>query len=453
MASAVETVVSKVIAILDSHPLARRGAVAVMVMLALGAAGYFGMALVPRPYSLTITGGEIIGNRHFVAKVLQEEARGVGVTLKVKPTQSTDRSVEMLATGELDLALVQGGLDAFTPNVVHVATLAPEVLHFLVRPDIKSVGDIRGRSINMGNRTGGTRVVARQVLDASGLEEGVDFVETNYGGEELLTMRSERLPDVVVDISFVPSQMADYLVKERGFRVLELPFPDSLALRLGWVADGRIPGYMYSVSPPVPPADIRTIGVNLHLLANAKVDPKAIEKLLEVLYGPTIENRLKMRFNEATITLPSGFPLSAGTQAFLKRSEPLLSKGVFDHIKSALGLLATLVSAAFVVMRAVRAGGTAIEERFKGHIRELASLEHYMRGIGPSPDLQTLLGLEARLSDMKERALTDSLDVRSEDSAIVDRLLDGIADCRARLAPQLAAATTQRPHAPQAARA
>lgn len=62
-------------------------------------------------------------------------------------------------------------------------------------------------------------------------------------------MPADQLPEVLVTVSMIPSTLADVMVKRRGFGVLEMPFPKSLALRLGWVDDATIPAYAYSVSP------------------------------------------------------------------------------------------------------------------------------------------------------------------------------------------------------------
>jgi TRAP-type uncharacterized transport system substrate-binding protein len=314
----------------------------------LVAMGYFAYGLLPRQYALTITGGDILGNRHFVAKSLQEEAIRNGVGLRVIPTKGSTEALEMLDQGKLDLALVQGGLEATHPNVEHVATIAPELLHFLVRPEIKEIGDIRGKRVNLGGKSGGTRVVARQVLEFSGLAEGVDYIETNYSAETLISLHASRLPEVIVLTSFAPSHTVDFLVKEHGMTLLEIPFPNSLAARLGWVADSRILAYMYSVTPPVPAKDIKTVGVNLHLLANRNVDPDAINKVLKTLYGPELETRLKMKLDEGQLTLPSGYHLSKGAKLFMARNDPILSADSMNKLKSLLGILMSLASVLLV---------------------------------------------------------------------------------------------------------
>lgn len=325
---------------------------AVMLAIAsLCAVVYFIYDIVPRTYSLSITGGDILSNRHYLAKVLQEEALNKGVSLEIRPTPGSLEALALVDEGKLDLAFIQGGLESRQQNVVHVATVAPELLHLLVRPDIKEFGELRGKLINFGAKQGGTRVIARQVLEFSGLIEGIDYVESNIGAEDLLTMRADRLPDAIVLTSFAPSDIADFMVRQRGYRLLEIPFPGSLALRLGWVADSKILAYTYSVSPPVPAQDIRTVGVNLHLVANRKVDPRAVYQVLESLFDPGLESRLKMKLNESELAVPSGFALSEGSRHFIGRKNPVFSAETLDRIKALFGLILSIVSTVLLIFK------------------------------------------------------------------------------------------------------
>lgn len=349
-----------------------------IIAIFLAACGYFVYDLLPRRHGMTISGGEITGNRHYLAKVLQEEARAKGVDLKIVPTHGSIEVLEKLESGELDLAFSQGGLEPNYANIVHVATIAPELIHFIVKPEIETIRDLRGKIVNLGSKSGGTRVVAGEILRIAGLEPDIDYAETNYGNEQLITMRPDRLPDVVVNVSFLPSFIADFLVKERGYTLLEIPFPSALALRMGWVADSVVPGYTYDAQPPVPPTDIKTIGVNLHLLANERVPARAIEAVLEVLYGAPVASRTRMPLDEDDIALPSGFPLSEGTVDFAARHEPVLSGELMDQLKAAAGLVFSLASGLIVAVRWFR--GKPIQavrhdDEIKRAIAEVAAIE------------------------------------------------------------------------------
>lgn len=323
----------------------------ILIVLLLGFAAKFTYELIPRHYNLSLTGGDLLSNRHHLAKILSEEANKQDVSIRVKPTNGSIQAMELVDAGKLDLAFIQGGLDSNYENIRHVATISPELIHVLVRPGIDSIADIRGKSVNMGSLVGGTRVVAKQILDISGLKNGVDYTEKNFSERDLIEMRSERLPEVIILTSYAPSDVVDIMVKKHGYGLMEMPFPSSLSIRLGWVADAKILGYMYSIVPAVPPKDIQVVGVNLHLVANKNVDARAVAAVIETLYGPHVSNRFGQSIPEANLLLPSSFPLSSGTQLYLSRKEPLLTQALIDKLKALFGLIMTLGSTFLVVFK------------------------------------------------------------------------------------------------------
>ena len=152
---------------------ARLFAVAALPGLA-GIAVYSLVQLLPRRDTLTISGTDITSNSHLFAKALQDAAADNGVALVLRPAGGSQEALAQVAAGQLDLAFIQGGLVPPSTNVVHVATVASELLHFLVRPGIDGIDGLRGHCVNLNTRKGGTRVVVRQVLAFAGLREGID---------------------------------------------------------------------------------------------------------------------------------------------------------------------------------------------------------------------------------------------------------------------------------------
>lgn len=316
-----------------------------LVLTALFAGvSYFLWGLVPRHYHLTIAGGDLLSNRHLLAKKMQAEANEHGLSLHIKPLSGSEAALTSIEDGRLDLALVQAGLALRYKNIVHVATIAPELLHFLVRPGVTDIGQLRGKSINMGGKSGGTRIVAHEILQLANLKLGLDYVETNIASDDLMTMSAKRLPDAIIITSFAPSMVVEFLIKERAYVLLEIPFSTSLAMRLDWASEGIIPSHLYQLAPAVPNRDIRTVGVNLLLVANKNVDARAVYGVLETLFSSSMGARTTIKFDEKDIALPSGFSLSEGSRRFLDRKDPLLSMQTLDKIKGIAALLFSVVS-------------------------------------------------------------------------------------------------------------
>ncbi|MBU3577862.1 TAXI family TRAP transporter solute-binding subunit [Polynucleobacter sp. UK-Kesae-W10] len=330
----------------------RKGLALVVIGLLLGLAGKFAYDLYPQHYTLSISGGGMLTKTHYLTKVLQDEAAHHNITLNIIPTTGSFQSLNELNDGRLDLAFVQGGIaPTGYADVTQVASLAPELIQYLVRPDVKSIRDIRGKTVNVGEKNGGTSIVSNQILRFSGLVPEVDYVEKNYSDEELLTMKTEKLPDVIVQVSYAPSATVDFLVQKRNYHLLEMPFPPSLAMRMGWVSDAKILAYMYRIAPAVPETDIRVVGVNLNLLANKDVSPRAISRLLYVLYSPQVSSRFGVPLSQDKMLNPSGFPISEGTSKFIASQQPLITNQMIDQIKGVFGLIMTLLSISLVIFK------------------------------------------------------------------------------------------------------
>ncbi len=410
----------------------RLGLALLTLALLLGVAGNFLYQLAPRHTTLTISGGDILGNRHLLTRILQDELRPKGIDLKIDPIVNTTDVLEKLESGALDLAFVPAGIGGDYPNIRHVATIAPELLHFLVRPAIRSIGDIRGRTVNLGGRQGSTRAIARAVFNFSGLHDGIDYIETNFSNEQLLSMRDNRLPDVIVIASFVPSFVVDDLVRRHQYRLLEIPFPESLAVRVGWVADAKILAYMYSVVPPVPSRDITTIGVNIHLLANKDVDAHVLYELLETLYSPAVETRSRLKNDESRLTIPSGFRLSAGTREFLARRDPLLSVKTYEKLKNTLGLVMSVLSSLLLSVKWFRGQQTDShaddDARLAAYLRRLCDIDQ--DAAASAADAGALL---ARLDALKADLVTALPGLRPSRSELPGQLLHLLTDSRLRL--------------------
>ena len=352
MSNEIEEHLFKALDWLRSKHHIRKGLALILIGLLLGLAGKFAYDLYPRHYELTISGGGMLTKSHYLAKVLQDRAAQQNISLTIIPTTGSFQALNELNDDKLDLAFVQGGIDAVGyPNVTQVASIAPQLIQFLVRGDIKTIQDIRGKVVNLGEKNGGPSIVSNQILRFSGLVPEVDYVEANLSDEDLLSTKAEKLPDVIVQVSYAPSPTVDFLVQKRGYQLLEMPFPPSLAMRMGWVSDAKILAYMYRISPPVPATDIKVVGVNLNLLANKHVDPRAITKLLNVLYSPQVSSRFGFPITEDRMLTPSGFPISDGTSMYIASKQPLITSQIIDQIKGIFGLIMTLLSIALVVFK------------------------------------------------------------------------------------------------------
>lgn len=355
--------------------------VAVLALLSIGVVYLYGA--LPRSYSLSLSGGEVLGNRHFLAKVLQEEGAGNGVHLVLRPMPNAQAALEAVSQRHLDMALIPGGMTRLYPHVQQVATLAPETMHLVARPGIERVEDLKGKVINVGS----ARAVTLDVLSFMGLRENIDFAISSRSDSELVAMPAHLLPDALVVVSLLPSYLVEFLVRERGYHLLEVPFPKALAARESWITPTTIPASTYGISPAMPAKPMEAVGVDMILVANERANPAAVIKVLETLFSPGVQTRANISLieSEAEMEEPTGYPLSSAASDYLKRNDSVISKKTFDKAKDLFGAVMSFATSVLIVWKWFRPKPAEPppeptgDARVRELIKELSSIEDFGR--------------------------------------------------------------------------
>jgi TRAP-type uncharacterized transport system substrate-binding protein len=220
----------------------RDGLLAVLGVAAIGGAAFFVLHEPPeRDVRLWMTAGREDGARHLIAQELQRDAYPRKLKIELKPKAGSAEALQAVDSKELDMALVQGGLDmGGYPNLRQVAVLQLEPLHLLVKPGIDleegcSLAGLKRKNVNLGELGSGTYALAKAVMAFSGLRAKVDYTETNLSYADLKHETDpSHLPDAVFSVSSLPSPIARHLVKKHHYRLMSLPIHDAFAL---WAID------------------------------------------------------------------------------------------------------------------------------------------------------------------------------------------------------------------------
>ena len=168
-----------------------------------------------------------------------------GVKLRQRHTAGSVDNAWLLARGEADYAVVQSdvaaaavsGQDVFArgsplDNLRAVGGLFPEAVHVVVLPDspVRSIAQLRGRRVDIGQPASGTRFDALAVLTAHDLTPK-DLAEAREDGP---TVAATRLRRKQIDAMFVtaaaPTRVLQQLAVSPGLRLL--PFEGASVERL-----------------------------------------------------------------------------------------------------------------------------------------------------------------------------------------------------------------------------
>src|SRR5262249_21008062 len=149
----------------------RDGTLVALGLTAIGLAVFFALHDPrERPVHLRLTAGQEEGTRHRIAQELRREAARRGLFIDVRPMAGSSDALRAVEAGQVDAALVQGGLEMRdSPVLRQVATLHVEPLHLLVKEEIhravaRSLAGLRGKVVNLGEPGSGSRLLATDVL-------------------------------------------------------------------------------------------------------------------------------------------------------------------------------------------------------------------------------------------------------------------------------------------------
>ena len=443
----------------------RDGSLAILGLTAIGLALFFALYRTgERPVRLRLTAGQEEGTRHRIARELGREALRRGLIIDLRPTPGSQDALRALESGEVDAAMVQGGLELReSPALRQVAALHVEPLHLLVKAEIHrdvtaNLAALRGKVVNLGEPGSGSRLLAAEVLEFSGLRPRVDFVaaDLSYADLERQGERA-RLPDAVFTVSTLPSPIARRLVTRHAYRLVPLPFIEAFALGAldreestghprsdsparvdrRHIYDATIPAFLYEMEPGVPPEPIHTLGTRLLLVARRDQSAETIRRLLDVVFNSPFAHVMQPPFDARLLEIHPELPWHDGTTEFIRRKSPLIAGDVIDLVEKEVSIIGVLAGGILCLVQWLRRRTRWRRERgFEAYILKVADVERRAMALSKAPalDLPALLELQDELIRIKDEALRRFADGELHGEELMSGFLAHISDARDYLA-------------------
>lgn len=277
-----------------------------------------------------------------------------GITLEVSETAGSVENLDRLQNNSAQVAFIQGGIPHNGPAVAELVSLGslfyePFWIFVHANAGIATLRDLHGRRIAIGEEGSGTRAVALQLLQETGIVGSPT---------ELLPLDASRGADALragtVDAVF-------YVASPRAATVSRLLHMSGVAplavdraeayVRLHRVYSKVIlPEGVIDMANDIPRRDVALIAPAANLVARADLHPALVSLLLE---AATEVHRQGGLFEEPG-AFPSPkhleFPLSAGARRFYENGSPLLQRylpfwmaNLVDRLKVMLVPLLTLL--------------------------------------------------------------------------------------------------------------
>lgn len=268
----------------------------------------------------------------FGTLLSEESQRNTDVPMiAVETTAGSSANLRLLSQGFLDMAIVQADTlyDAYNgtgffsnsgryTGYSAVAGLYTETCQIIVPADspIKSIEELAGKTVSIGERESGVLQNALQVLEAYDLDESDFNAEYLSFSDSAAALKEGRI-DAAFITAAVPTPAVSSLADSIGVRVLSIdPFAVKLLTKHhSYYTPTTIPANTYAGQTE----EVQTVGVRAVLVARNDVPAANVESVMELLFDGSIPfaDRLKSEMqpvlSEATIGVPLSFHPGAGS--------------------------------------------------------------------------------------------------------------------------------------------
>ena len=244
-------------------------------------------------YATGGTSGTYYGFSGVIANVLNEKLKDT-LKLKVESTGASKANIQMLASGDADIAIVQNdvmsyaytGTDLFADaapitGFSAVASCYPEYVQILAKKDITSIEQLAGKKVSVGDAGSGTEFNARQILAAYNLS----FDDIKVSNQSFADS-ADSLKNGTIDAAFVvagyPTTAVTELATNFDFNLLAIDDDHAAKLQsdYGFYYYGVIPADTYA---PVK-EDIPAVAVMATIVASNNVSADVIYAFVKGLF-------------------------------------------------------------------------------------------------------------------------------------------------------------------------
>ena len=241
------------------------------------------------------TGGTAGAYYPFGTAIAQIVGEDTGMQITVQSTGASRANIQLLDAGEVELAIVQNdvmdyawrGVDLFegerTQNFRTIAGVYSEVCQIIANPasGIRSIADLRGRSVSVGDAGSGVEFNARQILAAYGISFNDINMQNLSFAASADAMRDGRI-DAFFAVSGIPTPAIIDLATTRDILVLNVDGANAVQLMRDYpfYTEQIIPAGTYrGMTTPA-----TTVAVRATIIAHANVSENAIYNFTRSLF-------------------------------------------------------------------------------------------------------------------------------------------------------------------------
>ena len=250
-----------------------------------------------------------------IAKIVNKKSHEYGIHVRVESTGGSVSNINAIVAGDLEFGVVQSnrqyqayhGTDEWSQkgpqkNLRSIFSVNPEAVTLVAADDadIKTIMDLKGKRVNIGNRRSGHQQNSIVALENVGLDYKADFRAIETKAVE----SSKLLQGYRIDAFFYTVGHPSGLIKKatggkRKVRLIPIPEVDRLVQKYPYYARAIIPIKFYPKA--INSKDVDTFCVKVTFVTSAKVPDSAVYSITKEVFD-NLDDLKKLHPAYATLT-------------------------------------------------------------------------------------------------------------------------------------------------------
>ncbi|RMG32404.1 MAG: TAXI family TRAP transporter solute-binding subunit [Gammaproteobacteria bacterium] len=254
-----------------------------LVIAAVFAVAYSFIEPAP-PDHVRIASGSPHGAYYRYAQAYARELAKEGITLEVVQTAGSVENIRLLRQGKVDVALVQGGVEApvSEPALYSLGSLYYEPLWLFLRQgiDIDRLGALQGLRVSVGATGSGTRVLVLRLLRANGLSPD-DPGWHSLGSAASLKGLLDGSLEAAFFVGSPQGSAIARLLRSPAVHLFGFSRAAAYARRYRFLNDLVLPRGVVDLAQDLPPVDRRLVAPAANLVVSEDTHPAINDLLLQ----------------------------------------------------------------------------------------------------------------------------------------------------------------------------
>lgn len=283
------------------------------------------------PKTITIATGAPDGAYWDFATRYKAALAKKGLEVKLRPTAGAGENLSLIndpASG-VDIAFVQGGIgDPFgAPQLVSLASVFLEPLWVFVRAERapQRLQNLRGKRIAIGAPGSGTRVLAKTLLVAAGIDDENSTFLSIGGTEAARALKAGEL-DAAFFVTARISDSLNDLIRDPTVRIMDFDRAEAFKRHYLYLTRMTVPEGLLALDANIPPRAIELVAPTAALVARDTIHPGIVDLVL----GAASDVHRKGSLFSAAGAFPSpdfvDFPLDEDAQRYFKSGPTFLRR-------------------------------------------------------------------------------------------------------------------------------